>query len=152
VSESQGTSGEAGPRGETGEELFRKEFVPLGDQVKQLARLAQELFPLRTAELVWRDGTHETMTGGARIVRLDLLTACGQRSQLAARPDQHPPYGAVVQAALIAQRRLVAGGPASGSDRFAIRLPVVLQITAGEIKKSGTGVAFIRDDEREGNR
>ena len=83
---------------------------------------------------------------------LDLVPARGQRDQLAAQPSQHAPHRTVVQATLIAQRRLVAGGPASGSDRFAIRLPVVLQITAGEIKKSGTGVAFIRDDEREGNR
>jgi hypothetical protein len=58
----------------------------------------------------------------------------------------------VIQAALIAQRRLVAGGPTSRTGRFPIRLPVILQIGRREMEQSRTGVAFIREDERAGNR
>jgi hypothetical protein len=39
--------------------------------MKQLTRLAEELPTLQTAEFVRRDGAHEAMTGGARIVLLD---------------------------------------------------------------------------------
>ena len=71
MSESQGTSVEARSCGETWEELFREAFIPLGDQMKQLTRLAEELPTLQTAEFVRRDGAHEAMTGGAWIVLLD---------------------------------------------------------------------------------
>ena len=83
---------------------------------------------------------------------LDLVPARGQRDQLAAQPSQHPPHRAVIQAALIAQRRLVAGGPPSRAGRLAVRLPVVLQIGSREMEQRRTGVALTGEDERTGNR
>ncbi len=73
MSESQATSREAGSCRETGEELFRERGFPLGDQMEQLARLAQEPLTLRTTKLVRCHGPHEAMTCGAGIVLLDAV-------------------------------------------------------------------------------
>jgi hypothetical protein len=48
--------------------------------------------------------------------------------------------------------RLVAGHPALGTDRLAIRLPVVLQVIMGEIEERLLGVALIGKYESRGNR
>ena len=154
--ESQGTSVEARSCGETGEELFRKEFFPLGKQMEQLTRLAQEPPTLRAAELVRCYGPQETMAGGTRGVLLDQLAAPGQRCQLAAQPTQHLPDRTVIQPALVddsdSRRRLVASRPAAGSGRFTVGMPVVFQIAGSQEEQGWTGVAFIGEYESRDNR
>ncbi len=50
----------------------------LGDQIKQLPRVAEQLLALRAAELVRRHGADEAVADGARMLFLDLLAAVGQ--------------------------------------------------------------------------
>lgn len=157
MSESQATSAKARSCGETGEKLFREEVLPLGDQMEQLTRLAKNPLALRAAELVRRDGPREAMAGGHRMVLLEQFAACGEGGQLAAQPSEHPPNGAVVQqASLVPGRRagrvLVNPPPAPWTGRFAIGLPVVLQIAGGKMEEGRTGVAFIGEYESRGNR
>jgi len=59
-----------------------KQALPFGDQVKQLAGVAQQPFPLRAAELLRRDGAEEAVAGGARMALLHLLAAESQRGGL----------------------------------------------------------------------
>ncbi len=105
--------------------------------MKQLARLAQELFPLRATELVRRHGPHEAMTRGAGIVLLDQLASLGQRRQLAAQPTQHPPERHVMQGSFLdgrrASRRLITRHAALRAHCLTIRLPVVLHVGGREI-------------------
>ena len=104
--------------------------------MKQLTRLPQELFALRTTELVRRDGAHEAMAGGGGISLLDQLSSGGERSQLAPHPSQQPPDGAVIERSFVnasrAGRCYVAGDSSTGTGRFAIRLPVSLDVTGGQ--------------------
>ena len=129
-------SGEARPRGETGEELFREALFPFGGQMKQLARLSQELFALRAAELVRRDGTDKAMTGGRGIALLDQISSGGESSQLAPYPSQPPPDGAVVECSLVdvasAGRGHVACDSVAWTGGAPIRLPDVLDVTGGQ--------------------
>ena len=156
MSESQDTSAEPGPRCEAGEELFRKEFIPLGVKMEQLTRSAQKQLTLSTTELVRRDGPHETMTGRAGIVLLNQPTALGQGGQLAPQPSQHPPDGAVGQRSLVdgrgIHRRLVAPYPSSWTGRFPIGLLVVVNVTGGQEEQRGACVAFVGEYESRGNR
>lgn len=135
-SESQATSGEARPRGETGEELFRKAFFPLGGKMKQLARLPQQLFTLRAAKLMRRNGTHEAMAGGGGIALLNQRSSSGECDQLTPQPSQQPPDGAVIERSLVnvasAGRCHVACDSSTGAGRFPIRLPVLLDVTGGQ--------------------
>ena len=104
--------------------------------MKQLTRLPQELFALRAAELMRRDGTHEAMAGGGGIALLDQISSGGESSQLAPHPSQQPPDGAVVERSLVnvasAGRCHVPGDSSTGAGRFAIRLPVLLDVTGGQ--------------------
>ena len=125
--------------------------------MKQLTRLAKELPTLRTAELVRCYGPHKPMAGRTWVALLDQLAPLGQGRQLATQPSQHPPNGAVVQKPSRipggdAGRILVNPRPASGTGRFAISLPVILQIAARKMEQGGTGVAFIGEYESRGNR
>ena len=143
--------------GETGEKLFREQPFPLGNQMEQLPRLAKELPTLRAAELLRRDGSHKAMAGRMRVALLDRFPARGQGSQLAAQPGEHLPNGAVVQQPSLvpgrgARRTLVDPSSAAWTGRFAIGLPVVLQIAATEMEQGRTGVAFIGEYESRGNR
>lgn len=155
--ESQGTSVKARSCGKTGEKLFREKFLPLGDQMQQLTRLAKDLLTLPAAELLRRNGPHEAMADRSRVVLLDQLAARSQRGQLAAQPAEHPPDGAVVQQPSRipgrgAGRTLVDPPPTSRTGRFAIGLRVVLQIAGREMKQRRTGVALIGKYESRGNR
>ena len=94
----QPTSGESGSCREAGEKpVVGKDVLPLGDQVEQLARSAQQQFPLRAAELLRRDGAQEAVAGRAGMALLDLLAAQGQRGTLRSQPSQKAPDRAVVQ-------------------------------------------------------
>jgi len=157
VTESQATSAEAGSCCETGEEFLRELGLPLAHQMEQLTRLAKEPLTLRAAELVRRDGPHETMAGRSRVVLLEQLAAHDQRRNLAAQPTQHPPDGAVVQKPplLLGRtvcRSLVDPPPASRAGRLAIGLSVVLQIACRQGKQAWGGVTLIGKYESRDNR
>jgi len=104
--------------------------------MKQLTRLPQELFALRTTELVRRDGAHEAMAGGGGISLLDQLSSGGERSQLAPHPSQQPPDGAVIERSFVnvacAGRCYVPGDSIAGAGRSSIRLPILLDVTGGQ--------------------
>ena len=104
--------------------------------MKQLPRLPQELFALRAAELMRRDGTHEAMAGAGGIALLDQISSGGESSQLAPHPSQQPPDGAVVERSLVnasrAGRCYVAGDSTTGAGRFPISLLVFLDVTGGQ--------------------
>ncbi len=103
--------------------------------MKQLTRLPQELFPLRAAELVRRDGAHEAMAAGGGIALLDQFSSGGECDQLAPHPSQQPPDGAVVERSLVnasrAGRCHVACDWSTGAGRLPIRLPILLDVTGG---------------------
>jgi hypothetical protein len=124
--------------------------------MKQLARVPQKLFALWAAELVRRDGTDESMASGRGIALQDQLSCCGQRGNLCSQPSQHPPDGAVVESPLV---NVVSVGPChiaddsvAGLGRFPIRLPVILDVSGGQLKERWPGVAFIREYENRDNR
>ena len=104
--------------------------------MKQLTRLPQELFALRAAELMRRDGAHEAMAGGGEIALLDQTSSGGESSQLAPHPSQQPPEGAVVERSLVnasrAGRCHVASDTSTRAGRLPIRLPILLEVTGGQ--------------------
>jgi hypothetical protein len=124
--------------------------------MEQLARLAKKPLTLRTVELLRRHGPRKAMAGRIRAALPDQPTALGQGRQLASQPAQHPPNGAMVQEpACLAGRNiwriLVDPRPASRTGRFAIGLPIVLQIAGGKMKQGRAGVALIGEYESRGN-
>jgi len=78
---------------------------------------------------------------------------CGQ---LAAHPSQHPPERAVIEGALVnalsTRRCQVADDSLARLGRLPIGLPVVLEVSGGQMKKCWTGVAFIGEYENRDNR
>ena len=125
--------------------------------MEYLTRLAEQPLPLRAAELLRRDDAHKAMAGRIRATLLDQPTPRGQGRQLASQPGQRSPKGAVVEKPPRIPRRhvrriLVNSWSASGTGRFAIALPVVLQIAGGEMQQGRPGVAFIGEYESRDNR
>lgn len=104
--------------------------------MKQLARLPQELFTLRAAELMRRDGAHEAMARGGGIALLNQRSSSGECDQLAPHPSQQSPDGAVIERSLVnvasAGRCHIARDASTGAGRFPIRLPVLLDVTGGQ--------------------
>ena len=156
VSECHATSQEPGPCREAGEEPLAKQPFPFGDQMEQLARLAEPLLTLRAAELVRGHGTQEAMAGGAGVAILDQLPALGQGRKLATQPGQHPPDRVVVQSPFVdgdlAGRRLIASDRASRTGRLTVGLLVALQVAGGEFQQRRAGVTLIGEYESRGNR
>jgi len=156
TSESHATLRKPGSCRVTGEELSRKQPLPLGDDVEQLAGFAQQLLALRAAEFLRGHGADEAVAGGARVLLLDVLAAQGQRSGLRPQPAQKGPDRAVVQAAFFRGGRfgrlLIAGGPPSGAGGLAVGLLVVLGIVGGQVQEGRTGVALIGEYESRDNR
>ena len=124
--------------------------------MKQPARLTQESFALRAAELVRRDSSHEAMTSGRGIALQDQLSCCGERGDLRSQPSQHPPDGAVIERPLVNVLSVgpchVADDSVARLDRFPIRLPIVFDVSGGQLEERWTGVAFIREYENRDNR
>ena len=88
---------------------------------------------------------------------LNQPTPLGQSHDLASQPGQHSPKGAVVEkppriADWRVRRVLVDPRSAFRAGRFAIALPVVLQIAGGQMQQGRTGVTLIREYESRGNR
>jgi hypothetical protein len=156
LSESHATSPKLRLCREAWEELLREQPVPLGDQMEQLARPAEQPLTLRAAELVRRDGADEAVAGGGGVLLLDKLAAQSQRGTLRAQPGEHAPEGAVVQGPVFFGRRArllpIACRPTSRADRLATRTPVALQVAGGQVQQRRSGVALIREYESRGNR
>ncbi len=149
VSESHATSRKPGSCRETGEELLRKQPLPFSDQMQQLPRALQQLFTLRTAELVRRHGPHKAVAGGARALCLNLLAALGQRGAQRSQPSQHAPDSAVMQRSFLdgGRLRLIADHSSSRTGRLTVGLLVVLQVAAGKAQQGLAGVTLIREYE-----
>jgi len=124
--------------------------------MKQLTRVPQELFALRAAELVRRDGTDEAMASRTWMVLQNQFSPGGECGQLAPHPSQHPPDGAVVECPLVnasrSGRSHIANDSVARTDGFAIRLPNVFNVSGGQMEERWPGIAFIREYENRDNR
>lgn len=156
MSEYQATSGDTASCCETGEEAFGEGAIPKIDEVEQTARRAQTGPTLRTAILMRGHGPHEAMGGRSRIVLIDQLAAHLQGDDLAAQPAEQPPDGRVIERAFVdglcRVRCLEANAHAAGTHRLAIRQAIVLEVLMSELEQTGSGVAFIGEDESRGSR
>jgi hypothetical protein len=156
TSESHATLRKPGSCRVTGEELLRKQPLPFGGEVQQLAGTAQQLLALRAAEFLRGHSAEEAVAGGAGVLLLNVLAAQGQRGGLRSEPGQKGPDRAVVQAPFFlggrVRRLLIAGGPPSGAGGLAIGLLVVLGVAGGQVQESRPGIALIGEYESRGNR
>ena len=158
VSESQATSAKARPCGETGEELLRERGRPT--RRSDAAACAIGAGAARAADCGTCAGATaptKRWQSRSRMLLQDQLLAPQQRRQLTTQPGQCPPEGAVIQQPAFFQRRsprgrLVGRRAALGTDRLAIRWPVVLQVNGGQMEQRRTGVTLIREYESRGNR
>ena len=126
------------------------------NQMKQLTGGFQILLAARTAVLVWRDGSHETVERRLRIVLSPQPQPHSQRDDLRSEPEDPTMQGARPQHS-VADRELPLGRDvthrdAAGFHRSRVRLPIILQIGFGERQETCAGVAFIGEYESRGNR
>jgi hypothetical protein len=124
--------------------------------MKQLSRLAKELFALRATEFMRRDGTDKAMASGRRITLHDQFSPGGECRQLAPQPSQHPPDSTVSEGPFVnvalARRRYIACRSVAGTHCFSIGLSIILDISGGQTEQRWTRVAFIREYENRDNR
>lgn len=126
------------------------------DQMQQSAGCSEFLLSLRTAELVRRDRAHEAMYLGVGIVLTENLQSHLEGHLLSGEPTQLPPDGHVVECSLInlgrARRSLITDDATARTRGLAIRLVVVLKVTASQFQQRLCVVTLVGEYESRGNR
>ena len=160
--ESQPTSVEPGPRGETGEETTTETTLPLGYHLQQLPSRFQRSHSRRAARLVRVDVPRVAMAEGIGIGLQDHRPRLVEQQRQTAQPTHESPDQTVVDDRLVG-RRTIAGrrcllrrwitdqGPAV-ANALAIREPRLLEIPSGARQQAGSGESLIRQDESPGDR
>ena len=105
---------------------------------------------------MWIDGTDKTMAGRIGVVLNDQTESQLQGRNLAPQPSEHSPHGHVIEGSFVDDRlflwRQISNHAVGRTNGPPVRLPIVVEIASGEMKKRLTGVAFIREYENRGSR
>jgi len=122
--ESQDTSVEPGPRGESGEESTTETSLPLGYDPQELPSRFQRGHTFQTERFVRVDMTIQAMARGLGIPPQDHGPCFIEDPRQATEPSEEPPDEFVVDYRLVRRRR-GRGGSLSCGQRIADQRPVM---------------------------
>ena len=160
--ESQPTSVEPGPRGESGEETATEMTLPLGDHQQKFPSRFQRPHSLRAARLVRVDVPLPAVTKGSGVDPQDHRPCLVEDPRQTAQPTHESPDQTVVDDRLVRWRtvvrrrfsspRWIADQGPTVAHALAISEAWTREILFGARQQTGSGESLIRQDESAGGR